>query len=156
MNDTDALQVLAKYCADLGYEVPCDYLPDTCNYCDNNCEDKIEGGPNADCWMKYARMNALHTKMVSANIITHSKDVPDTNVGKICEVKHSIDELIDELEGIFSNIREKNVDDSVCGLCEHDCDYGIDGCANECPGFERDDCFKLKDDIRKEWRENYG
>lgn len=61
--------------------------------------------------------------------------------------------LIDELEEIFSEIREKHVDDSVCGLCEYDCDHGLDGYANECPGFERDDCFKLKDEIKREWIE---
>lgn len=61
--------------------------------------------------------------------------------------------LIDELEEIFSDIREKHVDDSVCGLCEYDCDHGLDGYANECPGFERDDCFKLKDEIKREWIE---
>lgn len=63
------------------------------------------------------------------------------------------EKLINELELIFSDIREKNVDDSVCGLCEYDCDHGIDGFANECPGFEKDDCFKLKDSIREEWTE---
>ena len=61
--------------------------------------------------------------------------------------------LIDELEEIFSDIREKHVDDSVCGLCEYDCNHGLDGYANECPGFERDDCFKLKDEIKREWIE---
>lgn len=59
--------------------------------------------------------------------------------------------MIDELEEIFSEIREKHVDDSVCGLCEYDCDHGLDGFANECPGFDCDDCFKLKDEIRREW-----
>lgn len=59
--------------------------------------------------------------------------------------------LVNEFEGIMLDIREKNVDDSVCGLCEYDCDHGLDGFANECPGFERDDCFKLKDEYRKEW-----
>lgn len=58
---------------------------------------------------------------------------------------------INEFEGILADIREKNVDDSVCGLCEYDCDHGLDGFANECPGFERDDCFKLKDLYRQEW-----
>ncbi len=60
--------------------------------------------------------------------------------------------LCNELEGIFSDIREKNVDDSVCGLCEYDCDHGLDGYANECPGFETDECFKLADQIRHEWQ----
>jgi len=59
--------------------------------------------------------------------------------------------VVDEMSLIFADIREKNVDDSVCGLCEYDCDHGIDGYANECPGFERNDCFKLKEEYRKEW-----
>lgn len=67
------------------------------------------------------------------------------------EVNKWVDKLINELELIFSDIREKNVDDSVCGLCEYDCDHGIDGFANECPGFEKDDCFKLKESIKEEW-----
>lgn len=66
-------------------------------------------------------------------------------------VKDRLHVLVSEMEAIFSDIREKNVDDSVCGLCEYDCDHGADGYANECPGFERDDCFKLKDEYRKEW-----
>ena len=59
--------------------------------------------------------------------------------------------LVNEIEGIFSDIRERNVDDSVCGLCEYDCDHGIDGFANECPGFEKDDCFRLNEKYRQEW-----
>lgn len=59
--------------------------------------------------------------------------------------------VVTEMETIFAHIREKNVDDSVCGLCEYDCDHGIDGFANECPGFELDDCFKLKEKYREEW-----
>ncbi|MBP3900131.1 MAG: hypothetical protein J6D53_01545 [Blautia sp.] len=59
--------------------------------------------------------------------------------------------LITEFEMILSDIREKEVDDSVCGLCEYDADHGIDGYANECPGYEKDDCFRLKDEYRKQW-----
>ena len=59
--------------------------------------------------------------------------------------------LINEFEMIMSDIREKEVDDSVCGLCEYDADHGMDGYANECPGFEKDDCFRLKDEYRKQW-----
>lgn len=69
------------------------------------------------------------------------------------EVNKWVDKLINELESIFSDIREKEVDDCVCGLCEYDCDHGLDGFANECPGFEKDDCFKLKDNIKEEWTE---
>lgn len=59
--------------------------------------------------------------------------------------------LVNKIEGFFADIRERNVDDSVCGLCEYDCDHGIDGSAFECLGFERDDCFKLKSEYREKW-----
>ena len=67
------------------------------------------------------------------------------------QAEYKIKALVNEFEEILSNIREKNVDDSVCGLCEYDADHGIDGYANECPGFERDDCFKLNEKYREEW-----
>ena len=71
----------------------------------------------------------------------------DTNVGD------KISKFIDGLEEIFAGLRERHVDDSVCGLCEYDGAYlgqSGDWC-NECPGFEKDDCFKLSGKIRKEW-----
>ena len=75
-------------------------------------------------------------------------DVPNTNVG-------DINKFIDGLEEMFAVIRERHVDDSVCGLCEYDGAYmgqSGDWC-NECPGFDRDDCFKLSDKTRKKWTE---
>ena len=71
----------------------------------------------------------------------------DTNVGA------TISKFIDGLEEIFADLRERHVDDSVCGLCEYDGAYmgqSGDWC-NECPGFNKDDCFKLSDKIRKKW-----
>lgn len=46
-------------------------------------------------------------------------------------------------ESTCKEIREEHVDDSVCGMCIEDCDHGLDGYANECSGFEKDDCFRL-------------
>lgn len=66
-----------------------------------------------------------------------------------------INKFIDGLEEIFADIRERHVDDSVCGLCEYDGAYmgqSGDWC-NECPGFDKDDCFKLSDETRKKWIE---
>jgi len=67
--------------------------------------------------------------------------------------QHKINALIDEFETIMKDIRERHVDDSVCGLCEYDGSFISDSgdWCNECPGFERDDCFKLKDQYREEW-----
>ena len=68
-------------------------------------------------------------------------------------VGDKISKFIDGLEEIFADLRERHVDDSVCGLCEYDGAYmgqSGDWC-NECPGFDRDDCFKLSDETRKKW-----
>lgn len=81
-----------------------------------------------------------------ADLPTAQPDVPDINVG-------DLNKFIDGLVEIFADIRESHVDDSVCGLCEFDGAYigeSGDWC-NECPGFNRDDCFKLRDGIRKKW-----
>ena len=66
-------------------------------------------------------------------------------------VQTRLKEIINEMETIFADIREREVNDSVCGLCEYDCDHGLDGYANECPGFEKDDCFKLNEKYKVEW-----
>ena len=65
----------------------------------------------------------------------------------------AVNSLIDRFERILSDIRESTVDDSVCGMCEYDGAYmgqSGDWC-NECPGFEKDNCFKLSDQCRKRW-----
>ena len=69
------------------------------------------------------------------------------------KVKYKLTALVNEIEEIFANIRECEGDESVCGLCEYDGAYigqSGDWC-NECPGFEKDNCFKLKDKYRAEW-----
>ena len=73
-------------------------------------------------------------------------------------VRYKLTALVNEFEEILSHIREREVDDSVCGLCEYDGAYigeSGDWC-NECPGFEKDDCFKLKEKYRKEWTDING
>lgn len=80
----------------------------------------------------------------------------DTNVGNTISqkvVKYKLTALVNEFEEILAHIRERKADDSVCGMCECDGAYiGQSGnWCNECPGFDRDDCFKLKDKYREEW-----
>ncbi len=79
---------------------------------------------------------------------THACDLIDRR-----KVRYKLTALVNEVEEIFAHIREREVDDSVCGLCEYDGAYigqSGDWC-NECPGFDRDDCFKLKEKYREEW-----
>lgn len=73
-------------------------------------------------------------------------------------VRYKLVALVNKFEEILSHIREREVDDSVCGLCEYDGAYlGQSGYwCNECPGFEKDDCFKLKEKYRKEWTDING
>ena len=66
--------------------------------------------------------------------------------------------IINRFEQILRDIRESKVDDSVCGMCEYDGAFvgqSGDWC-NECPGFEKDDCFKLSDECRKRYRAKHA
>ena len=58
-------------------------------------------------------------------------------------------EMYDILDETCKHIREKHGDDSVCGLCQYDADHGQYGDANECPGYESEDCFCMKNEIRE-------
>ncbi len=90
----------------------------------------------------------LSQEGTTKDAISEQPDVPNTSVG-------DINKFIDGLEEMFADIRERHVDDSVCGLCEYDGAYvgqSGDWC-NECPGFDKDDCFKLSDKTRKKWTE---
>lgn len=61
--------------------------------------------------------------------------------------------LVSRFEQILRDIRETKIDDSVCGMCEYDGAYmgqSGDWC-NECPGFDKDDCFKLSEECKKRW-----
>lgn len=65
----------------------------------------------------------------------------------------AVNEIINRFERILQGIRESKVDDSVCGMCEYDGAYigqSGDWC-NECPGFEKNNCFKLSDKCRTRW-----
>ena len=82
-----------------------------------------------------------------------SQNVPNDDLIRRQKVRYKLIALVNELEEIFAHIRERKEDDSVCGLCEYDGAYigqSGDWC-NECPGFDKSDCFKLKDKYRHEW-----
>ena len=63
----------------------------------------------------------------------------------------TIDELYDILDSVCRRVRERHVSDDVCGLCQYDGAYiGETGdWYNECPGFVKDDCFVMENEIRK-------
>lgn len=68
--------------------------------------------------------------------------------------KEKIKELIELIEDICQDVRERYGKDDVCGLCEYeDCVYvGAEGdYVGECPGFEKSDCFVLKEEFKKKF-----
>lgn len=54
---------------------------------------------------------------------------------------------------LCKDVRERNVDDSVCHFCEYDGTYmGENGeWVNECLGFEKNDCFCMKKSIKEKY-----
>ena len=63
---------------------------------------------------------------------------------KLAESQHRERAAVVGMKIIADTYREKNCDDGICGLCKFDADHGLDGDANECPGFETDDCFEWR------------
>ena len=61
------------------------------------------------------------------------------------------DELFRILNDVCQDVRAKSADEYVCGLCEYDgAHIGESGdWVNECPGFEKDDCFCIKKSMRE-------
>lgn len=54
---------------------------------------------------------------------------------------------VEDMKLIVDAVREAHCDETCCFACKFDCDTSItdSGChANECPGFERDDCFEWR------------
>src|SRR5574344_713037 len=64
---------------------------------------------------------------------------------KQIEYRNRIKSLVDTIEDVCKRCREIHSDDERCGLCEYDGAYqGESGdWVNECPGFDKDDCFEL-------------
>ena len=72
---------------------------------------------------------------------------------KQIEYQKRIKGLVNTIEDICKNSRDRHVDDEHCGLCEYDgAHIGESGdWINECPGFDADDCFVLSKDFRNKY-----
>ena len=58
--------------------------------------------------------------------------------------------LLEEFEELCKYIREVTGGDLVCGLCEYDAGT-VGEEPMECPGFESNECFVLKESLRKHY-----
>ena len=64
------------------------------------------------------------------------------------EEREKVRSLINIIDETCWDIRDRHVDDSVCGLCEYD---GPEWA--ECPGYETSECFMLKKSFIKKYLE---
>ena len=58
--------------------------------------------------------------------------------------------LLKDFEELCKYVRECTGDDIVCGLCEYDAGT-VGEEPIECPGFESNECFVLKESLRKQY-----
>ena len=70
-------------------------------------------------------------------------DLAEQNNKSRLRLQDVIENARELYEETCKHIRETTVETYVCGMCIEDCDHGPDGYANECSGFEKDDCFRL-------------
>src|SRR5574344_1459922 len=105
------------------------------------------GGPIRRIDMKYLlsevdRLNALHKREI---IITgeYAQRVIDlTARAEAAEAER--DACKDDLKSMADWYRDSVCDDGICGWCKQDADHGLDGYANECAGFYKNDCFEWR------------
>ena len=92
-----------------------------------------------------------------AKLYSEAFDMAIKALEKQAEYRNRIKDLITIIENICKNSRDRHSDDEHCGLCEYDGAYigeSGDWC-NECPGFEKDDCFVLSNRFKRkyvDWR----
>lgn len=63
------------------------------------------------------------------------------------ELRALVEAAVEDMKRIVDEVRETHCDDTCCFACKYDADFSITQTgdfANECPGFERDDCFEWR------------
>lgn len=116
---------------------------------------KLEADHKADCYITHINGTNYTGRSSSGSVSRlaewwNHRENEDSNTESVSK---AVIGLVDRFEQILRDIRESKVDDSVCGMCEYDGAFlgqSGDWC-NECPGFEKDDCFKLSDECRERW-----
>lgn len=93
----------------------------------------------------------LSTRMCVKVMLEGAADLIEQQQSHIAELEQQLaasqreeQAAVENMKIIADTYREKNCDDGICGLCKFDADHGLDGYANECPGFETDDCFEWR------------
>ena len=100
---------------------------------------------NADEVVRALRnCKAYKTKYDLQIAMIRAADLIESLQAQLAASQRRADAAKENMKIIADTYREKNCDDGICGLCKFDADHGLDGYANECPGFETDDCFEWR------------
>jgi len=63
------------------------------------------------------------------------------------ESQRRADAAVEDMKNIVDAVREAHCDGTCCFACKYDADFSIGESGNylnECPGFDRDDCFEWR------------
>lgn len=80
--------------------------------------------------------------IMSLVIVSQKSDL----LAELAREHEKVGKLVEIIEEICSDVRERHGGDDVCGLCEYDGPEWM-----ECPGYETDECFVLKKEFRDEY-----
>ena len=105
------------------------------------------GGPIRRIDMKYLlsevdRLNALHKREIIITGEYAQRVIALTARAEAAEAER--DACKADLKSMADWYRDSVCDDGICGLCKQDADHGLDGDANECAGFYKNDCFEWR------------
>lgn len=74
------------------------------------------------------------------------EDIPAL-LAELATVTAQRDKAVEDMKLIADAIREERCDETCCFACKYNADFSVTDSgsfANECPGFDRDDCFKWR------------
>ena len=105
------------------------------------------GGPVRRIDMKYllsevGRLNALHKREIIVTGEYAQRVIDLTARAEAAEAER--DACKADLKSMADWYRDSVCDDGICGWCKQDADHGLDGYANECAGFYKNDCFEWR------------
>lgn len=66
---------------------------------------------------------------------------------ELAATQKQLEAAVEDMKNIVDAVRQKHCDDTCCFACKYDADFSImpsGDYANECPGFDRDDCFEWR------------
>jgi hypothetical protein len=94
--------------------------------------------------------NEFAPPMVTNRELTEAADLIESLQAQLAASQRRERAAVEDMKLIVDAVREAHCDETCCFACKYDADFSIapsGDWANECPGFERDDCFEWRGPI---------